>query len=116
LEFPTSFPTQKGTELKIEIKSKHIPMILSLDKGIVPSGVTIEKLPVVMDRGLSEPWAIAIVSIATTVSIPIFVKWLNKKITDKKSTKITINRKEIHYDEGKITRLIEETRDIEQNR
>jgi hypothetical protein len=104
--------------MKVQIKSKHIPMILSLDQGEIPEGIIIEKLPVQMQRdGLSESLGIAIITLAASVPIGVFINWLsNKLFVDQASTKITINRKEIHFDEGQITRLIEETRTIEQGK
>ena len=92
-------------------------MILSLDKGEIPSGVSIRKLPVCMQRdGISEAWAIAIVTLATSVPVGVFINWLSNKLIDKTSTKITINRKEIYFDKDEITRLIEETIKIENNK
>jgi hypothetical protein len=49
-------------------------MILSLDKGKIPSGVSIRKLPVCTQRnGLSEALAIAIVTLATSVPVGVFI-------------------------------------------
>ena len=103
--------------MEIQIKSKHIPMILSLDEGVIPSGVEIRKVPLRMQRdGISEAWAIAIVMLAASVPLNVFVNWLSNKLTDKRSTTITINRKEFHFDEGELIRMIEENRKIEQDK
>jgi hypothetical protein len=72
--------------------------------------------PIKMKRDVSDPWAIAIITLASSVPVGLFVNWLAKKLIDKTSTKITINRKEIYFDKGEVTRLIEETKEIEQNR
>lgn len=87
-------------------------MILALKKLTPPDGISIQVLPATSQRDISEAWAIAIFSVAAAVPTGLLVAWLSKVLIDKKSTVITINRKELHFDEGKLTSLIEETKHI----
>lgn len=69
----------------------------------MPEGIAIEEIiPPPLQCDLSEAWTIAIVSLASFVPLTLFTDWLKKKLTDKATTKITRNRKEIYFDEGQI--------------
>jgi len=99
--------------IQIEIKTQHLPTVFNLQND-APDWADIYIPPVKGQRnGLSENWAIAIVSIVALVPTEIIVSWLKNKITDKKRTIVTINRKQVDLDKGEIIRIIEETKKIE---
>lgn len=100
--------------MEIVVRSRHLPMILSLKSVERPSGVSVVVPPVTAQRDVSEAWATAIFTILASVPASVLAAWLVKVLTDKKSTVITINRKEVHLDEGEIVRVIEETKRLEQ--
>ena len=99
--------------MEILVRSKHLPMILSLRNAELPPGVSVEVPPVMERRDISEAWAIAIFSVAASVPVNVLAAWLVKVLTDKRSTVITINRKEVRLEEGEIVRIIEESTKIE---
>ena len=65
-------------------------------------------------RDISEAWATAIFQVAGSVPATVIAALLVKLITDKRSTVITINRKEVKLEEGEIVRVVEESVRIEQ--
>ena len=100
--------------MEIHISSKHLPMILSLRRTELPLGVSVEIPPVMERRDISEAWATAIFQVAGSVPATVIAALLVKLITDKRSTVITINRKEVKLEEGEIVRVVEESVRIEQ--
>ena len=89
-------------------------MILSLKTVERPSGVSVVVPPVLARRDVSDEWATAIFTVLASVPASVLAGWLLKVLTDKKSTVVTINRKEVHLEEGEIVRVIEETKRLEQ--
>ncbi len=85
-----------------------------LKKAELEEGINVVIPPVRQTRDLSESWNIALFTV--TASVPaaviasLIIKYFGK---DPSTTKITINRKEIEYSEGKIVRAIEETKTVE---
>jgi hypothetical protein len=103
--------------MEIEIKNKSGRVIHQLMQGDMPDGVTIEKvIPPSLQYNGSIDWTTLVLSLIASVPTGIFVNWLSNKLLDKTTTKIIVNRKEIYYNEGDITRIIEETRIIEQGK
>jgi hypothetical protein len=100
--------------MEIHVKSLHVPAVLSLKSAELPHGVSVDVPPVVAARDISEAWATAIFSVAASVPASVIAGILIEKFKDKKSTIITINRKEIHFEKGEIIKAIEESKSIEQ--
>jgi len=94
--------------MEIHVRSKHLPMILSLRGKELPPGVSVEILPIMERRDISEAWATAIFQVAASVPSTVIAALLVKLLTDKRSTVITISRKEVALEEGEIVRVIEE--------
>ena len=99
--------------MDIEIKSTSQKTIKALFDSEYPEGVTLYLIPPRLQCDTSVDWLTLIVSLSASVPVGIFINWLSKYLIDHPAPKITINRKEIYYDEGKIIRMIEETRIIE---
>lgn len=101
--------------LEIQIKNPSIDVIAKLLKTKHPDGITVIPFqPRLHDIPID--WPTLFVTIVASVPIGVFINWLSQNLIDKTTTKITINRKEIYYDEGEITRMIEETRIIKQGK
>ncbi|SRR6266571_1331110 len=100
--------------MEIVVRSKHLPMVLSLKSVERPSGISVVVPPMMAQRDVSEAWATAIFTVLASVPASVLAAWLVKVLTDKKSTVITINRKEVHLEEGEIVRVVEETKRLEQ--
>ena len=100
--------------MEIHVRSMHLPMIMSLESVELPAGVSVVVPPVYSHRDLSDTWATAIFTVVASVPASVLAAWLVKVLVDKKSTVITINRKEVHLEEGEIVRVIEESKRIEQ--
>lgn len=92
----------------------HLPMILSLKSVELPPGVSVVVPPVTSQRDISEAWATAIFTVVAGVPASVLAAWLVKVLIDRKSTVITIDRKEVQLEEGEIVRVIEESTRIEQ--
>lgn len=103
-----------GYPMGIHVRSKHLPMILSLRSAELPPGVSVEVPPVMERRDISEAWATAIFQVVGSVPAAIIAALLVKLLIDKRSTVITINRKEVELEEGEIVRVVEESTRIEQ--
>ena len=100
--------------IEIEIKTKHLPTVFML-KNDSPDWANINVPPVRERRdGISEPWAIAIVSITASIPAAVVAAWMLNKIINKDQTTITINRKVVELKESEIVKVIEETMKIEQ--
>jgi len=102
--------------LEIQIKNLSIDVIAKLLKTKHPDGITVIPFPPRLQADIPIDWPTLFVTIVASVPIGVFINWLSQNLIDKTTTKITINRKEIYYDEGEITRMIEETRIIEQGK
>ncbi|MFO0793977.1 MAG: hypothetical protein U0586_07920 [Candidatus Brocadiaceae bacterium] len=76
-----------------------------------PAGVSVIKPPITITKGYgAEEIAVSvIIAVATGVPINLFTSWLYDKMKHSRSSKICINRKEIHLSQGEITKVIEET-------
>jgi len=93
--------------MEIEIESSSLPLIYQLKEGNKIEGVSVNIPPIPERRDLSENIAIAIITLAANIPIGLFTTWLYDKIKGKPA-KITINRKVIDIDKGKIKRIVEE--------
>jgi hypothetical protein len=83
-------------------------------KNDAPDWANINVPPVREQRdGISEAWAIAIISISASIPAAVIAGWILEKIKDKQTTTITINRTLVEFEKGEIIRVIEETRKIE---
>lgn len=103
--------------MQIEIKNTSPKVIQALLESESPEGVTLQLVQPRLQCDTSIDWISLIVTLAPSVPIGLFVNWLSRYLFDNKiSTKITINRKEIYFDDGQITRMLEETRTIEQDK
>ena len=101
-------------KVKIEIKSCHIPTLKFLLESEKPDGIIVQLVPPRLQTDTSIDWTTVIVSLAASVPVNIFTDWLSKKLlTNDRNTKISVNRKEIYFDKGEVTRLIEEAKIIE---
>ena len=98
--------------MEIKITNLTPDIIKLLLKSKCPTGVTVLPFPTQLHY---PPIDLPTVFVTLVASVPVtvFINWLNEKLIDKAKTKITINKREIYYDEGEITRLIEETRIME---
>ena len=100
--------------IQIKIRSKDLPMFFLIEQEGSPPWAEINIPPINSQRGIiSEPWAIALITIVSSVPAAVIAGWILEKIKDKKSTTITINRKQVDLNEGKIIRVIEETTKIQ---
>jgi hypothetical protein len=99
-------------EITIEVLfSPRLKTILEEDK---PDGVEFTVLPVRMQRDFDfTPVATVIVSFASSVAAPLVVRWILKKFPEKARKKITLRRREAVWEEGELTRIVEEELKIE---
>ena len=109
-------PPRSINKMNIEIQSLNPHKILSVGSLNLPDGISAKSQPVMMTRDISESWNIAMFSVVASVPTGVIVGLiLNHFGKDKSSTKITINRKEVIYEEGEIARVIVETKRFEKN-
>ena len=102
------------TKMKIEIKSCHLPTLQALLEGEKPDGITVQLVPPRFQADRSIDWLTLTISVAANVPVGLVVNWLSKYLFGAdKTTKIIANSKEIYFDKGEVTRLIEETKIIE---
>jgi hypothetical protein len=102
--------------MEIQIEPTSSDDFARLLKSKRPEGIDILPFPRKLEYGPPIDLTTLFVTLAASVPVGLFINWLSQYLIDKPSTKITINRKEIYYDEGEITRMIEETRVIEQGK
>ena len=95
--------------MEIHVRSKHLPMILSLRSAELPLGVSVEVPPVMERRDISEAWATAIFTVIASVPVSVIAGLLLEKLKKDKSAVVTINRKEVALEHGEIVRVIEES-------
>ena len=99
--------------MEIHVRSKHLPLIMSLRDERFPAGVSISVPPIMERRDISEAWATAIFTVLASVPASIIASLLVEKFKNDKSAVVTINRKEVRLENGKIISVIEETTKIE---
>ncbi|MCG2739966.1 MAG: hypothetical protein L6300_06965 [Syntrophaceae bacterium] len=77
----------------------------------IPEGVSVSHPPVIIRKMFGvEPEHINIaVNFAEIISTGLLVNWLYDKLVKCKSNKITINKKTINFDKGRITQIVEES-------
>lgn len=100
--------------MEVTIEVPFSPVLLSAlnDK---PEGVEVRMLPVKMQRDFDfTPVAIIIIELSRDVSVGAFVHWLFGKFEKKPPKTTTIRRREVTWDKGEITRVIEEEFKIEE--
>ena len=78
-------------------------------KNDIPEGVSVNVPPITVRKGFGEEIAITVlITISTGIPITIIGNWLYDKIKNCSSNKITIDRQEITFDKGQITKIITE--------
>ncbi len=100
----------------IIIKVPFSPKLCATLRDEAPEGVTVHIPPIPMKRGYFDhaPIIDITLTLARDVSVSLFVAWLLKKFERKPpTTKITMRRREIEWDEGKLRKAIEEELQIE---
>ena len=101
--------------IEIKIETSNV-MLINTIKQDAPDGVSIQTPPIIERRDLGTmPAVVIIVTFVANVSAGLVAAWLYDRIKDK-STKITINRKEVIIDKGEIRKVIEENIIINQHR
>lgn len=76
----------------------------------VPKGVSLIMPNIVITKGFGTETAVTIViSVATGIPSSLVAAWLYDKLKHHRSRQISINRKEINFSQGEITKVIEET-------
>lgn len=79
----------------------------------IPAGVSFAMPEIIITKGFGADTAVTIaISIASGIPSSLVASWLYDKLKQGRSGKITINRREIHFEDGEITRIIEEAIDI----
>jgi hypothetical protein len=92
--------------------SPRLNAVLEEDK---PDGVTFRILPVRMQRDFDfTPVATVVVGFASNVAAGLFVHWLLKKIPERARKKITVSKRETVWEQGELTRVIEEELKVEE--
>ncbi len=100
--------------MKIEIRfSNNRDAFLLSD---ATEGISVVKPPITFTKGYeAEEIAVSvIVNIAAGIPVSLIAPWLYNKLKNCRSSKISINRREIQISEGAITNIIEEDIKIEQ--
>lgn len=99
-------------EIEMTLSNNKDALLLKND---VPSGISLIMPDIVITKGLGSETAVSIIiSVATGIPTSLVAAWLYDKLKHHRSSKICINRKEIHVSEGEITKVIEETVKIEE--
>ncbi len=102
--------------MDIQISSTNPIALAMLKKAELDEGIGLVIPPIRETRHLSESWNIALFSVAASVPTGVIVGLILKYFgNDPTATKITINRREIKYSEGEISRVIQETKKIEKD-
>jgi len=93
----------------------HIDVTLSNHKDAfllnndIPSGVSFIMPEIIMTKSFDTDTAVTIiVSLATGVPSSLVAAWLYDKLKQGRSSLISINRREIHFSNGKVSEIIEE--------
>ena len=101
--------------MEIALEILFSPRLQALLEEGKPDGVRARMLPVHMRRDFDfTPVAIIIMELSKDVSVEIFIDWLLAKIPQKARKTITIDRTEINWDKGELTRIIQEKMKIEE--
>jgi hypothetical protein len=95
--------------MEITVRSKYLPLILSLHSAELPPGISVAVPPVMARRDLPEAWATAIFTVVFGIPASVIAGMLIEKFKNDKSAVITINRKEVALENGEIVRVIEES-------
>jgi hypothetical protein len=99
--------------MEIYVRSKHLPLIMSLRNEQLPYGVSVSVPPIIERRDISEAWATAIFTVLASVPASIIAELLVEKFKNDKSVLVTISRKDIRLENGELVSVIEETTKIE---
>ena len=99
--------------MEIHVRSKHLPLIMTLRDKPLPEGVSVSVPPVMERRDISEVWATAIFTVLASVPASVIAGFLVEKFKKDKSAVVTINRKEVRLENGEIVSVIEETTKVE---
>jgi hypothetical protein len=79
-----------------------------------PEGVSLVLPGIVFNKGFGYDVAVQLTAtLAAGVPLTLLAKWLEVQLSHRHSKKITINRREVHFREGEIARVLEETRSVE---
>jgi hypothetical protein len=103
-----------NTPMQITLEVLFSPRLKAILEEDKPDGVEVRILPVHMQRDFDfAPVATVIISFAARVAAPLVARWLLKKVPEKARKKITIRKREAVWNEGELTRVIEEELKIE---
>lgn len=93
------------------------PAALALKDAAPPEGVRLTIPPIILRRDMSEAWATAIFTVAASIpaatAATLIATFLTDKLKPKRTAVITINRQEVCFEHGEISRVIEETIRVE---
>ncbi len=80
-------------------------------KHETPAGISLTMPDIVIRKDFGAPGIAVsvVVGIATGIPSSFVASWLYDKLKHHKSRQIRINRKEIDFSQGEITKIIEET-------
>ncbi len=100
--------------MQITLEVLFSPTLRALLEEDKPDGVEFRILPVRMQRDFDfTPVATIIVSFATGIAGNLIASWIFEKFKKHPPKKITICNRETVWDEGELTRVIEEELKIE---
>ncbi len=100
--------------MDIQISSTNPIALAMLKNAKLDEGISVVVPPIREKRDISESWNIALFTVAASIPTGVIIGLILKHFgKDPRTTKITINRKEIEYSEGEMVRVIEETQKIE---
>ena len=93
-------------EIEVILSNNKDAFLLSND---IPSGVSFVMPVIFMTKSFGTETAVAIViSFAAGVPSSLVAAWLYDKLKQGRSSQISIDRREIHFSDGKVTKIIEE--------
>ncbi|SRR6266567_2005758 len=93
-------------EIEVTLSNNRDAFLLNSD---IPSGVAFAMPEIVMTKSFGTETAVTIfISLATGVPSSLAAAWLYDKLKQGRSNQISINRREIHFSDRKVTKIIEE--------
>jgi len=100
--------------MDIEITFSNNKDALLLNNN-VPDGISLIMPPIIITKGYGLETAVSIVvSVAAGIPSGLVANWLYDKLKHHRSRQISINRREINFSQGEITKIIEEAVDIKE--
>lgn len=98
-------------KIELYLSDSHDAFLFNKD---TPEGISVDIPPISFRKSFGTTEAITIlISSAATIPTSLIVKWLYNKFTNCESRKISINRRTININDGEITKIIEESINIE---